>query len=128
MNFSTRMRQLRVESNITTKELADKLKVARTTVSNWENGNRNPDLEMLKRIAKTLGSTTDYLLGMSDVRNPYENRTDKPTNDNNTDNEDNEPKTIAAHFEGDEFTEEELEEIEKFKEFVKMKKMNKEKE
>lgn len=121
MNFSTRMRQLRVESNITTKELADKLKVARTTVSNWENGNRNPDLEMLKRIAKTLDSTTDYLLGMSDVRNPYENRTDKPNNEdstNNYNNEDNEPITIAAHFEGDEYTDEELEDIEKFKKWV----------
>lgn len=117
MNFSTRMRQLRVESNITTKELADKLKVARTTVSNWENGNRNPDLEMLKRIAKTLDSTTDYLLGMSDVRNPYENRTDKPNNEDN-DKPMEEPNTIAAHFDGEDYTEEELKEIENFKRWV----------
>lgn len=69
MNFATRMKQLKLENNITTKELADKLKVARTTVSNWENGNRNPDFDTLKRIASIFNATTDYLLGKSDIRN-----------------------------------------------------------
>ena len=32
-----------------------------------------------------------------------------------------EPQTIAAHFDGDEYTEEELDEIKKFAEFVKAK-------
>ncbi|MFY9421622.1 MAG: XRE family transcriptional regulator, partial [Bacilli bacterium] len=35
-------------------------------------------------------------------------------------------ETIAAHHDGEEWTEEELEEIERFKEFVKMKRQKKE--
>ncbi|MDF9844589.1 transcriptional regulator with XRE-family HTH domain [Paenibacillus sp. PastF-1] len=37
------------------------------------------------------------------------------------DNHSKEPETIAAHHDGEEWTEEELEEIERFKQFVKMK-------
>lgn len=37
----------------------------------------------------------------------------------------NEPETIAAHHDGEEWTEEELEEIERFKEFVRMKRSQK---
>jgi hypothetical protein len=40
------------------------------------------------------------LLGLTDIKNP--------------------PETIAAHHDGEDWTEEELEDIEKFKEFVRM--------
>jgi hypothetical protein len=41
---------------------------------------------------------------------------------------DYEPETIAAHHDGEEWTEDALEDIEKFKEFVKMRREQKEKE
>ncbi len=78
MKFPARMRQLRTESDITIAEFADKLGVARTTVSNWENGNRKPDFDTLTKISKILSSTTDYLLGVSDIRNP--NQINEPIN------------------------------------------------
>ena len=37
--------------------------VTKQCVSNWENGNVLPSIEMLMKIADVLGVTTDYLLG-----------------------------------------------------------------
>ena len=45
-------------------ELAKRLQVAKQTVSNWENENIQPSIEMLVRIAKLFGVSTDYLLGL----------------------------------------------------------------
>lgn len=43
--------------------LAKKLGVSKQAVSNWENDNIQPSIEMLIRLADTFNVTTDYLLG-----------------------------------------------------------------
>ena len=48
-------------------DLAKRLGVAKQTVSNWENDNIQPSIEMLVRIAKLFGVTTDYLLGLDEI-------------------------------------------------------------
>ena len=48
-------------------ELAALLNVTKQTMSNWENDNIQPSIEMLVRISKIFGVTTDYLLGLDDV-------------------------------------------------------------
>lgn len=48
--------------------LAQKLNVTKQTVSNWENDNIQPSIEMLVRLANLFGVTTDYLLGLDDNR------------------------------------------------------------
>ena len=45
-------------------ELAKRLRVAKQTVSNWENENIQPSIEMLIRLAKLFNVSTDYLLGL----------------------------------------------------------------
>jgi transcriptional regulator with XRE-family HTH domain len=45
-------------------ELAKRLRVAKQTVSNWENENIQPSIEMLVRLSHIFGVTTDYLLGL----------------------------------------------------------------
>lgn len=45
-------------------ELAKRLRVAKQTVSNWENENIQPSIEMLVRLAKLFRVSTDYLLGL----------------------------------------------------------------
>lgn len=45
-------------------ELAKRLRVAKQTVSNWENENIQPSIEMLVRLAKLFHVTTDYMLGL----------------------------------------------------------------
>lgn len=48
-------------------DLAAKLNVAKQTVSNWENENIQPSIEMLVRLSKVFGVTTDYLLGLDEI-------------------------------------------------------------
>ena len=48
-------------------ELAAKLNVTKQTVSNWENDNIQPSIEMLVRLAGVFGVSTDYLLGLDDI-------------------------------------------------------------
>ena len=48
-------------------ELARRLNVSKQTVSNWENENIQPSIEMLVRLARTLGVSCDYLLGLDQV-------------------------------------------------------------
>ena len=48
-------------------ELAKRLNITKQTVCNWENENIQPSVEMLVRIAKLFGVTTDYLLGLDDI-------------------------------------------------------------
>lgn len=48
-------------------ELSRRLSVSKQTVSNWENDNIQPSIEMLVRLSKIFGVTTDYLLGLEDT-------------------------------------------------------------
>lgn len=65
--FGQRIERLRSELGWTQVQLARKLNVAKQTVSNWENDNIQPSIEMLVRIAKLFGVTTDYLLGLDEI-------------------------------------------------------------
>ena len=44
-------------------QLADKLGVKKQSISNWENDNIRPSVEMLEKIADFFDVSTDYLLG-----------------------------------------------------------------
>lgn len=48
-------------------DLAKKLGVVKQTVSNWENENIQPSIEMLMRLAKLFNVTTDHLLGLDAI-------------------------------------------------------------
>ena len=48
-------------------ELAKRLGVAKQTVSNWENENIQPSIEMLIRLANLFCVTTDYMLGLEKI-------------------------------------------------------------
>lgn len=56
------IRQLRIQNKMTQDELADKLFVSRQTVSNYENGKSNPDLDMLMKLAEILDTDVNTLL------------------------------------------------------------------
>ena len=61
-----RVRDLRKARNITQVQLAKILCVSKQSVSNWENNNILPSIEMLVRIAKYFSVSTDYLLYLND--------------------------------------------------------------
>jgi len=58
------IRELRTEFEISQIQLAKALGVSKQSVSNWENENILPSIEMLARIANYFGVTCDYLLEM----------------------------------------------------------------
>lgn len=49
-------------------QLAERLNISKQTVSNWENENILPSIEMLVRLAKLFHTSTDYLLGLREVQ------------------------------------------------------------
>ena len=56
------IRELRDSFNISQVELAKNLGVTKQCVSNWENDNILPSIDMLIKISKFFNVTTDYLL------------------------------------------------------------------
>lgn len=59
----------RVRIGLTQEGLADHLGVSRQTVLRWENGKSNPPTSAVYMMANLFGCSTDYLLGITDVRN-----------------------------------------------------------
>ena len=97
-NFNENLKNARERKGMSQKDVAEEIGVAKSTYSLYESGNREPNVQTIKRIADVLNVSADDLLGLNDK-----------------------PITIAAHFDGDEYTEEELDEIKAFAEFVKTK-------
>lgn len=94
--FNENLKIARERKGISQKDMAESIGVAKSTYSLYESGNREPNVQTIKKIADVLNVSADELLGLNE-----------------------EPITIAAHFDGDEYTEEELDEIRQFAEFVK---------
>ena len=62
------IKALRLSRNINQVEFAKILGVTKQCVSNWENDNVVPSIEMLCKIADYFNVSTDYLLGRSEKR------------------------------------------------------------
>lgn len=61
--FANKVKYLRQSKELSQVQLAEKLGVAKQSVSNWENDNIMPSIEMLVKIADYFNVSTDYLLG-----------------------------------------------------------------
>lgn len=95
-NFNENLKEARLKSGLSQKDLSENIGVAKSTYSLYESGKREPNVDTIKKIASALNVSADTLLGI-----------------------DEEPTSLAAHFDGDEYTEDELDEIKQFAEFVK---------
>ena len=60
--FGDVIKKLRTAHNLNQVQLAGKLNISKQTVSNWENNNILPSIEMLVKIAQFFMVSTDYLL------------------------------------------------------------------
>ena len=65
--LGTRIKELRKEFGLSQVELAAQMEVTKQTISNWENENIQPSIDMLVGLANVFNVTTDYLLGLDDV-------------------------------------------------------------
>ena len=54
-SISKNIKRLRQQTGMTQEQMAEKLFVTRQTVSLWENGKTQPDIQTLERIAECFG-------------------------------------------------------------------------
>ena len=52
------------------KEFSEKVNIPYRTITNYENGSREAGSDYLTTVATICGVTTDWLLGVSDIKNP----------------------------------------------------------
>lgn len=97
-HFNENLKEVRIDRGMSQKEVADQIGVAKSTYSLYESGGREPNVQTIKKIADVLGVSADRLLGLGA-----------------------QPSTIAAHFDGEDYTSEELDKIKEFAAFVKSK-------
>lgn len=69
MNY--KIRDLREDHDLTQKSLADLLHIHQTTYSDYELGNLNIPVSVLCKLADFYDTSTDYLLGRTDEKQPY---------------------------------------------------------
>lgn len=101
-SMGLRIKRLREDKKMSQSALAELVGYKdKTAIAKVESGKVDLPQSKISAFAKALNTTTSYLFA--------------------DDNISEEPQTIAAHFDGDEYTEEELDEIKKFAEFVKAK-------
>jgi len=70
MNISEKIKKYRKAKNMTQEKLAQQLNISFQSVSKWENGQSEPDLETFAKLAKILGVSTDELLNVNNQVSP----------------------------------------------------------
>ncbi|MEQ6353978.1 helix-turn-helix transcriptional regulator [Lysinibacillus sp. M3] len=103
MTTLDRVKELCKGRGINVKSLEERLDIPNNTIYQWKR--IAPSLDKIQKVADYFDVSIDYLLCRTDNKNLIE---------------DNPVHTIAAHHDGEEWTDEELEEIEQFKRFVAM--------
>lgn len=69
-----RLAEIRKDHGESQQQLANKMNVTKYTISNWEQGKSEPSHELLVRICKHYGVSSDYLLGITDTDPAYTQR------------------------------------------------------
>ena len=65
-DFKNVFKSLRLKSGLTQQQMADALKLSRSTVGMYENGEREPSFEILETIADYFNVDMNYLIGNKD--------------------------------------------------------------
>ena len=65
-SFSERLKELRTSKGLTMEQLAKEINSTRGTISNFENENKKPSLDMLIKLADYFDVSIDYLVGRTD--------------------------------------------------------------
>ena len=66
--FASRLRQLRLDKNLRQEQVAKLIGVNKSAISTYENNTRQPSFDILVRLATLYRVSTDYLLGMTNIR------------------------------------------------------------
>ncbi|MCI5869728.1 MAG: helix-turn-helix domain-containing protein [Dorea sp.] len=103
-DFASILKSLRTSKAISQPELATRLGISKSAISMYEQGRREPDFDILRKIADFFQVDIDYLLGHSP----------KPADHFS-------PTTIAAHLDTSDLTQAELDDVADYIEFIRSK-------
>lgn len=70
-SLGERIKELRIEQNLTQKKLSKILNISNTTLSQYESNTRTPNDDIKKNLAEIFKVSLDYLMGVSNIKNPY---------------------------------------------------------
>ena len=107
-SFGVKLKKLRISKGLSQEGLSNELNriygtsINKGMISKWENDKEEPRLDYARKLVEFFQTSLDYLLGLDEGI-----------------------QTIAAHHEGEQFTDEELEQIEEFKQYVLSKRKKK---
>ena len=66
-----RLKEVREANGYTQEYVARQLNIRQNTYSQYENGQRQIPIEALIILAKLYGVSTDYILELTDIEDPY---------------------------------------------------------
>lgn len=66
-----RLKDLREDNDLLQKDIAEKLGISQRGYSHYETGENNIPNEILKKLAIYYNTSTDYILGLTNVKKPY---------------------------------------------------------
>lgn len=72
--FASRLKELRAESKMTQRQLAVKARLSPGAIALYELGQRSPNIDMIIKLARLFNVSTDYLLGLTELKDPAEVR------------------------------------------------------
>lgn len=72
-----RIRDLREDKDLKQKDLSAYLNCTQVSYSYYEIGKRDIPTDVLIKLARLYGCSTDYLLGLTDVKEPYPTKISK---------------------------------------------------
>jgi transcriptional regulator with XRE-family HTH domain len=68
VDFGNNLKTLRLQNGLTQAQVAQKLGVTKSVISAYETGLRLPSYDILINISKIFKVSTDYLLGLENIR------------------------------------------------------------
>lgn len=72
-----RLKTLRSEFKLTQEDIAKKVGLTKSAYGYYEQGKTIPDAQMIAKLSEIFNVTTDYLLGISNIKNNNANKTDE---------------------------------------------------
>ena len=77
MDFATRLKEARIRKRYTQEHLASIIGVAKSTITSYEKGNREPDVNKIKLLSKALDVSGSHLLGLDADSDNYASYTEQ---------------------------------------------------
>lgn len=71
MQIYERIRNLREDNDLRQRQVAEQLQCSQRVYSNYECGQVNMPIGILVKLAELYGTSTDYLLNLTDEKTPY---------------------------------------------------------